>query len=102
MTFCSSPRAILHDENRYPNPETFDPTRYLTPGGELAKDVPDPIEAAFGYGRRICVGRYFAMDSLWIAISHLMATVNIEKALDENGRVIEPSGEFTPGLLWRV
>ena len=94
-----SARAILHDEKRYPNPETIEPARYLTPDGELATGVPDPIEAAFRYGRRICVGRYFAMNSLWIAISHLMATVNIEKAVDDYGRVVEPSGELTPGLI---
>ena len=99
MTMCTYPRAILHDERRYPNPEVFDPTRYLTSDGELARGVPDPIEAAFGYGRRICAGRYFAMDSLWIAIAHLISTVNIQKTVDKNGKFVEPSGEFTPGLI---
>ncbi|GJE97958.1 cytochrome P450 [Phanerochaete sordida] len=90
--------AILHDEERYPNPDVFDPTRYLTPDGELNKDMPDP-EPAFGFGRRICPGRYFAMDSMWIAMAHILATLNVEKAVDAAGNVIEPSGEYTSGLL---
>lgn len=93
-------RAILHDEERYPNPDAFDPTRYLTPEGVLDRSAPDPtVDAAFGFGRRICVGRHFAMDSLWIAIAYILATLDIQKAVDEAGNVVEPSGEYTPGLI---
>ncbi|EKM55856.1 uncharacterized protein PHACADRAFT_256765 [Phanerochaete carnosa HHB-10118-sp] len=90
--------AILHDEKTYPNPKKFDPTRFLTPAGELAKGAPD-VEAAFGFGRRICPGRYFAMESMWIAMACVLATLNVEKAVDEAGNVIEPSGEYTSGLI---
>ena len=94
--FC---RAILHDENKYPNPDTFDPTRYLKPDGQLNPEVPTPAEAAFGYGRRICPGRHFALDSLWILIAYVLATLQIDKAKDMRGKIIEPSGEYTPGML---
>ncbi len=47
-------RAILHDEKVFPNPSTFDPTRFLTPSGELRTEgVLDPeVVVTFGFGRR--------------------------------------------------
>ena len=93
-------RAILHDEKAYPNADAFEPRRFLNADGtELRKDVLDPELAAFGFGRRKCPGRYLAMDSLWIAMAYLLACFDIEKPLDENGNTIEPSGEYTTGLL---
>ncbi|EKM55855.1 uncharacterized protein PHACADRAFT_209373 [Phanerochaete carnosa HHB-10118-sp] len=91
--------AILHDKKRYLNPEMFDPTRFLRPDGELDNGVPDPVEAAFGFGRRICPGRHFAADLLWITMAHILATLNIQKAISEAGNVVEPSGEYTSGFI---
>ena len=93
-------RAILHDEKIYPNAENFSPSRFLTEDGtELRKDVMEPELAAFGFGRRKCPGRYLAMDSLWIAMAYLLTCYDIEKPLDKNGEPIEPSGQYTTGLL---
>lgn len=92
-------RAMLHDETAYPNPDVFDPTRYLTPERKTNKNAPDPTEAAFGFGRRICPGRHLAMESMWITMSYILATLNIEKAKDAFGKFIEPSGECTAGLM---
>ncbi|GJE84147.1 cytochrome P450 [Phanerochaete sordida] len=90
--------AVLHDGSRYPNPDSFDPTRFLTLAGELDRDAPDALEAAFGFGRRICAGMHFALDSMWINAAYVFATLDIAKPV-EDGRVIEPSGEYTTGLL---
>jgi cytochrome P450 len=44
---------MLHDEQHYTNPDQFDPSRFLTPTGELRKDILDPeVVASFGFGRR--------------------------------------------------
>lgn len=41
-------RAVLHDPVTYPDPETFNPDRFVKD-----KSLPDPMDiAAFGYGRR--------------------------------------------------
>lgn len=42
---------MLHNEEDYPNPEKFDPERFLK-DGKLNPDVRDPVTVAFGFGRR--------------------------------------------------
>ena len=41
----------MHDENDFPEPNEFKPERF-TDGHKLFKDIPDPRNFAFGYGRR--------------------------------------------------
>lgn len=91
-------RAILHDENRYADADTFNPSRFLTGKGELDYHVSDPIEA-FGYARRVCPGRHFAADSLWLTFASILTAFVIEKPVDELGNTIEPSAEYTPGVF---
>lgn len=68
------PRAILHDENVYPDPFEFKPERFLK-DGQLDLSVPDP-SAAFGFGRRIwCV--YQTTQSSQYLNSRLLVLVNI-------------------------
>ncbi|KAF6810420.1 cytochrome p450 oxidoreductase [Colletotrichum sojae] len=54
---------FLHDPETYADPSSFDPARYLAPRNE-----PDPTDEAFGYGRRICPGRFLADESLFITV----------------------------------
>ncbi|KIP12370.1 hypothetical protein PHLGIDRAFT_62263, partial [Phlebiopsis gigantea 11061_1 CR5-6] len=93
--------TILHEEDRYPEPHTFDPRRFLGSDGQLDPNVLDPTEA-FGFSRRICAGRYFAHDLAWLAIATILTVFKVEKPVDENGMIIEPSGEWTSGFIWFV
>ncbi|KAK0223367.1 cytochrome P450 [Armillaria fumosa] len=88
--------AILHNEKDYPNPLVFDPNRFLPQDGK--EPQPEPT-AAFGFGRRICPGRHLALNTVWIAIASMAATLSFSKAVDSDGRVIEPSDIFTDGFL---
>ncbi|KAF9016001.1 cytochrome P450, partial [Hymenopellis radicata] len=98
-TIVGNAWAILHDKAVYGDDvENFNPDRFLNPDGSLNPSIPHP-SAAFGFGRRICVGQDIAEDSMWIGMASLFAAFNITKAVDERGRVIEPSGEFTSGML---
>lgn len=44
-------RAIFYDEKMYPEPETFNPDRFMR-DGESNPDVLDSKLVAFGFGRR--------------------------------------------------
>ncbi|KAF8921827.1 cytochrome P450 [Mucidula mucida] len=77
--------AILHDEKVYHNAEAFNPDRFMGPRPE-----PDPSTmGAFGFSRRICPGRYVAVNSAYIAIAGLLWAFTISTAKDENGNDIE-------------
>ncbi|KAF9456739.1 cytochrome P450 [Collybia nuda] len=88
-------RGMALNENTYSDPHTFNPSRYLSK--PIGKGEPYPI-AHFGFGRRVCPGRYFAEDSLWITIVSILATLHISKALDESGKEITPELKFTSGV----
>ncbi len=50
--------AVHHDERWWPDPEVFDPARFL---GDAAKERPRSAYLPFGGGRRICIGQSFAL-----------------------------------------
>ncbi|KAJ7498243.1 cytochrome P450 [Mycena galericulata] len=89
--------AILHNETAYPDPYAFKPDRFLL-NGKLNPAVKSP-EAAFGFGRRVCPGRHLASSSLFITIASILATFNITKAVAGDGKEIEPSYDYAPGLV---
>ncbi|KAF4598324.1 hypothetical protein EYR38_006721 [Pleurotus pulmonarius] len=69
--------ALHHNEERYQDPWTFNPDRYL--GDSLnaseSSKLGDPLlrdHWAFGAGRRICPGMVVAERELWLAISRLL------------------------------
>ncbi|KAI9067057.1 cytochrome P450 [Trametes sanguinea] len=92
-------RAILHDEKMYPDPERYNPDRFLLPDGTLNPAVRDPTTVAFGFGRRICPGRYMAVDSMWVTIACVLSLFDIRKAVDQDGKEITPDGEYIRGFL---
>jgi cytochrome P450 len=61
----------------YPEPETFNPERFLNADGSLRDD---PIlTSAFGFGKRICPGRHLADATLFLVVASLFSTFNIER-----------------------
>ncbi|KAF5346843.1 hypothetical protein D9756_010614 [Leucocoprinus leucothites] len=89
--------AIMHDESVFPEPFNFDPTRFLTPEGQLKADMDilDPeTDATFGFGRRICPGIDFGLASFWLSAACILACFNIAPELDEMGTPIPPKFEY--------
>lgn len=88
--------AMSRDEDVYKNPDIFNPDRYM-PADDGGYGEPF-LNGSFGFGRRICVGRHLAMASIWIFLATLVATTDINKAVDSEGKELEPIVEFTTGL----
>ncbi|KAK7688870.1 hypothetical protein QCA50_007560 [Cerrena zonata] len=76
---------ILHDPDQYPEPERFKPERYLSSDGSLNLDIQDPGVACFGFGRRICPGKYLAENTLFLAIACTLHLFDIKPAKGPNG-----------------
>ncbi|KAF8513269.1 cytochrome P450, partial [Gautieria morchelliformis] len=85
---------ILHDEAVYgPNTDDFNPDRFLDPNVKYPN-------AAFGYGRRICPGRYLADNSVFIAVASILKVFDITLARDSRtGEEIPVSKAFTSGFF---
>ena len=67
-----------------PDPDAFQPERWLDPTStdENVKPLPS---AGFGYGRRLCPGRYFARNVVWIAIAQLLWSFDITRGKSVEG-----------------
>ncbi|KAG2046890.1 cytochrome P450 [Suillus hirtellus] len=89
--------ALSRDEDIFPDASRFDPSRHLTVDGKLKNSVVNHF--AFGHGRRICPGRWFADNGLWSAAAAILAVLRIDHAKDSNGDRIEVKPEFTTGVV---
>ncbi|KAI0068332.1 cytochrome P450 [Artomyces pyxidatus] len=92
---------LLHDPAMYPDPMTFNPDRFADSKTNVELGINEEPLAAFGFGRRICPGRYLAMDTIWITIVSVLSVYNISKPLDKDGVAIEPDIEPTSSFLSR-
>uniref|UniRef100_A0A0W0GEM3 Putative cytochrome P450 n=2 Tax=Moniliophthora roreri TaxID=221103 RepID=A0A0W0GEM3_MONRR len=87
-----TPRAISHDEDTYPSPEQFNPERW-TKDDKLDTDMRDTT-AIFGFGRRICPGRFVANSMMFLTIVTILAAFDIGKSDGED----EPKVEYTSAI----
>ncbi|OSX58563.1 hypothetical protein POSPLADRAFT_1152634 [Postia placenta MAD-698-R-SB12] len=79
----------------YYNAVGTDPERFEDANVDV---LSDPRNYVFGFGRRICPGRHFAEDAIWLAITHIVSIFDIEKAYNADGGEITPAVHFRPGL----
>lgn len=100
---------MLHDERVYEDPFSFKPDRFIDPTtGELDfTRARDPEHACWGFGRRICPGRYMAFPAVWLAIASLVYCFDFEKARikvvnadgKEEERTVELTHDYVPSLV---
>ncbi|TFK34662.1 cytochrome P450 [Crucibulum laeve] len=87
--------AIVRDERIYPNADAFDPERFLRSDlDEETKRKMNPRNYVFGFGRRLCPGNNLVESSIWLLLACMIATLDISKARDETGKVVEPEVKF--------
>lgn len=56
-----------------------------------------PISSEVQFIRRICPGRHLGLNSAWLGMAAILSTFSITKALDKNGKPIEPIVGTTGG-----
>jgi cytochrome P450 len=81
---CNHDRTVFGEDA-----DEFRPERHLDEHGELLSGSPDAIRAgnvSFGFGRRICVAKHLASDTLFISTARILWAANLEGARDDNGK----------------
>ncbi|POS75720.1 hypothetical protein DHEL01_v205884 [Diaporthe helianthi] len=74
--------AMSMDEQMYPNPDAFEPERFL-------RD-PDLPYSQFGFGRRKCIGQYVGNNSMMINVARLLWAYDFKKGWEIiNGKKVE-------------
>jgi cytochrome P450 len=83
---CNHDRAVFGDDA-----DEFRPDRHLDEHGELLQGALETKRqgyVSFGFGRRICVAKNLAIDSLFISIARILWATNLERVRDDNGKEI--------------
>ena len=85
---CNHDRAIFGDDA-----DDFRPERYLDAKGKEL--LPGPREAqeghvTYGFGRRVCVGKALANDSLFINSARILWAATLDCARGENEKELRP------------
>ena len=77
-TIMANNYAISRDAEIFPDPESFKPTRFLDDSlTRLRTDILNPMEFAFGFGRRTCPGRYLADSLLFCHFAHILKVFDV-------------------------
>ncbi|EJT98951.1 cytochrome P450 [Dacryopinax primogenitus] len=94
--------AIHHHSRDFPDPDVFDPERFLQ-GGKRNRPFPNEKGyMTFGWGRRVCSGQGLAEQGTWITVARLLWGFWIRKAVDEKGREVPVDiFAYTNGLNMR-
>ena len=80
--------AIHHNEREFPEPDRFNPRRYLK---DDPMSRPFPGERGymtFGWGRRVCSGQALAEQGTWLTVARLVWGFKITPATDVKGQPI--------------
>ncbi|KAJ3574088.1 hypothetical protein NP233_g2007 [Leucocoprinus birnbaumii] len=94
-TFIPNIWGVFHDEKIFSEPERFRPERFLKENAGFDTYT----MGAFGYGRRVCPGRYLADSSMWLALAQILSAFIIQPKRDGQGQEVLPSLDYKGGLV---
>jgi len=86
--------AMSRDPNIFPEPDRFNPERFVEKVDDETARRRDPRVFVFGFGRRRCPGTHLVESFIWLMIVTILAMLDIEKPRDEDGKEIEPDVKF--------
>jgi cytochrome P450 len=92
------PYICQHDARWFPEPETFDPDRFLP---ERQQALPPFAYFPFGGGPRVCIGNTFATMEMTLVAATLLQLLNLELAAGQEDAQpvalmsLRPKGEVT-------
>ncbi|KAI1791878.1 cytochrome P450 [Ganoderma leucocontextum] len=89
--------GMLHNPDRFPEPAIFDPGRFYDPDNGrnaafLQTSTRHIHHIVFGFGRRVCPGKFYGDALLWIVITSVLAAF----------KVSVPDGEPPPDVKFTV
>ncbi|KAI0825169.1 cytochrome P450 [Trametes gibbosa] len=90
--------AIAHNPRTYADPDRFNPDRYFKDGA-WDSSVLDPTSYIFGFGRRECPGRHFAVASIYIYVASVLQVFNIKPKRDGDGNVVDIKPDVISGVV---
>ena len=92
-TMCLANLWQCHLDSEYYGEDaaSFNPERFLDAHGKIIPGLADTREEghiAYGLGRRACIGKHAANESLFIYIATILWAANLEAVRDEYGREV--------------
>ena len=97
---CNHDHAVFGEDA-----DKFRPERHLDECGELLPGPNETYQAGhvgFGFGRRICVGKELAIESLFINIARILWATKLERTRDGNEEYVSLDTEtiVNAGIAW--
>jgi cytochrome P450 len=96
------PYALHRNPALWPNPEAFDPRRFLD-----SKAAPPFTYLPFGAGRRICIGMQYALMEAQLVVATVAREVRLDlfpghRVEEEAGMTLVPRYGVLANLAWRT
>lgn len=67
-------QTICRDQKYFDRADEFLPERWLKHGSNVLKPAPNFVMLPFGYGARMCIGRRFAEQEIYLALAKVTRT----------------------------
>ncbi|KAI1401832.1 cytochrome P450 [Hypoxylon fuscum] len=94
--------AIHHNEREFPDPDRFNPNRFISGHPDSRPFPGERGYMTFGWGRRVCSGQALAEQGVWVTVARLLWGFNIQKKKRADGSTVEVDiFNYTNGLNMR-